>query len=136
MPGYPELAAMVSQLQYKPGWKFWLTQGLTSAASAFSTGGPQVSTASWGTAVLWQEPVTLIISIRAQDSTGEHGEIMLEHRFWVPGETFMGPWDEWLLHRVLDVERHEAMEYFAIGDRRPFYPAHGPDARLYAIVRA
>ena len=119
---YSQLQETVAHLKYKPGWSFHLHSGLTFAPSA-GTAAVTVPVA----------PLFLVICARVLHS-GTGREITLEHVFAVPPEDYVVPWHWWLLDRVLDVERHEACEFFAIGDERPFYPEHGPGADLYRIT--
>jgi hypothetical protein len=131
---YSDLYVTVGQLRYKPGWQFRLESGHTS-----STGGgcpsrlPAVS-ASTGMAFTYPpQPVFLVVCVETLDSSSG-ARIFIEHRFLAPPEEYPIPARRWLLDRILDVERHEAMEFFAIGDQRPFYPDHGPAADLYRIT--
>jgi hypothetical protein len=80
------------------------------------------------------QPLFLVVCIEAPDSGGSGQRVFFEHRFAAPPEELAMPWHRWLLDRILDVERHEACEFFAIGDDRPFYPDHGPAANLYGIT--
>jgi len=130
---YSQLQETVSRLTYKPGWQFWLYSGCTSGSGGSTVTGFPASAANTvtGYAIL-RAPVFLVIRVRTEDSGGG-GQIMFDHTFAVPPEDVAVPWPRWLLDRVLDVERHEAMEFFAIGDARPFYPEHGPDADLYSV---
>ena len=34
-------------------------------------------------------------------------------------------WRRWIFEQILLVERHEAMEFFQVGDDKPFAPSHG-----------
>lgn len=40
----------------------------------------------------------------------------------------------WLLERVFDIEKHEAMEHFLIDGAAPFFPEHEPGRNPYAVV--
>lgn len=42
-------------------------------------------------------------------------------------------WRRWLFDRILDVEKHEAMEFFQVAGRRPYAPSHGPGNDPYMI---
>ena len=54
--------------------------------------------------------------------------------FPVPAATYdERSWRRWLLDRILDVEQHEACEFFQIGDDRPYAPSHGPGNDPYTI---
>ena len=106
--------------------------GSSGTASAVEVAGGGVMTSGSGFALLLP-PVLLHVMIRTPGSGGSGTVILADHVFLAPGAS--GDWERWLLDRILDVERHEAMEFFSISGRRPFYPEHGPQARLYDIVR-
>jgi hypothetical protein len=72
------------------------------------------------------------------------------HYFPVPAATYdRRSWQRWLLERCLDVERHEACEWFrltmpprwdpdsgshlVVQDERPFAPNHGPGRDPYTV---
>lgn len=133
------LQDLVGQLGYKPGWSFRLVPGASFGSSCVQQeisvpGTGAVTTGNAGYAVL-VPPLSLVVCVITEDSGGA-GQISIEHRFAVPPPELVArpPWRRWLLDRILDVERHEACEFFAIGGERPFYPEHGPGARLYDIT--
>lgn len=137
---YAALAAMVAVLRYKTGWRFRLDYGATSAANTcFSGGGPNPAGSTAGPVTAgWGWPVTLVICVRAEDTTEPGRWLNLEHRFAVPEgwdePSRRMPWHRWLLDCVHRVEVHEMCEAFDVGGQRPFYPEHGPGAALYAIT--
>ena len=105
MVSHGGLAALVASVAYRRGWRFRLDYSVTGAGAC----------------------------AYAEDSGRPGRMLRLEHWFAVPpGEPPCG-WLRWLFDRCRDVDRHEAMEWFRIGGTRPFYPAHGPDADLYAV---
>lgn len=56
------------------------------------------------------------------------------HYFPVPPAAYDArSWRRWLFERFLDVERHEAAEFFQIGDERPYAPHHGPGNDPYIV---
>lgn len=131
------LAALVAALEYKPGWRFRLDYGVTSAASScWAWGLPDgLGGAAVPAAVTVGWPARLVVCLRTRDSLPPHGTVLVEHSFAVPDEPPAGvSWHRWLLDCILRVEIHEACEAFAVGGRRPFYPRHGPGADLYAIT--
>ena len=131
----PALQQVIGQVRYKPGWSFALRSGNTMAAGSCRQEYP-FPAGSTSTAMAWvipQEPLFLVICARVRDSGGG-GEISVEHLFPVPLEGSAPPWHRWLLDRILDVERHEACEFFQLGGERPFYPEHGPGAQPYAVT--
>lgn len=139
---YAGLQETVAAVAYKPGWRFWLTTGLTmSAGAARVAGAPEEAPSTAGAPAILLPPVWLHIQIQTLDST-DTGEprryFITEHLFAVPDPVYIGypmAWDRWLLERVFDVEHHEAMEFFTVAGKRPFYPAHGPGAPLYEVIR-
>jgi hypothetical protein len=128
------LAALIRDVRYKPGWSFHLRYGATSAsgACAQALAGTGIAVEAGVTYTWPAQVVTLLVCAYVEDSAGG-GRIMVEHPFTVPAEC--ADWERWLLGRILDVERHEVMEAFQVGGTRPFYPEHGPGARLYEIIR-
>jgi hypothetical protein len=103
------LLAMVTDLKYKPGWFIWLAR-------------PSLAT-------LW-------LGIRFETSDSQYPEEIWPglHYFDVPPSPPEGGWQRWLIDRIMDVERHEAMEFFQIGEQRPFYPDHnGPASECFEI---
>lgn len=102
------LPALVGRLRYKPGW-------------AFKLGGPGGQ--------------YLCVFALTADSSAPERERRTQHMFAVPP----GLDDEravarWVFDRLLLVEQHEAGEFFAIGDRRPFYPHHQDEGSPYERV--
>lgn len=73
----------------------------------------------------------LMIEIQAIDSQRGHPTKIM-HRRPIPG----GRVDlkRWLLECILQVEQHEAMEFFAINGKAPFFPDHTPGGNPYAVV--
>jgi hypothetical protein len=66
---------------------------------------------------------TLIITTKGYDSYHpERGETYrVIHYFPVPPAAYdERSWRRWLLERVLEIERHEACEFFQIGGERPY----------------
>jgi hypothetical protein len=126
---------MVAQLRYKRGWQFWLETGVTGTLGGCPR--PDVVgdvLAPAMIAMLSGEPVRLVICLQVEDSTRPGEMAWFPHRFDVPPDDSALPWHWWLLRCIQSVETHEMCEAFAIGDARPFYPGHGPGARLYEIV--
>lgn len=122
---YPEaLAGLLRQLRYKAGWHFELRDIDRGQGSA---------------------GLTLIITLHTPDSYHPEHEISVAHYFPVPPAAYDGrSWRRWLFDRILLVERHEAMEFFALAVTsdidgftydpvRPFAPSHGPGNDPYMI---
>jgi hypothetical protein len=124
---YPvELAELVAQLRYKPGWTFTLrddwVRDKASDGTPLSVG------------------LTLDVVSRTYDSYHpERGEAYYVHHYWpVPPATFnRSSWERWLLKVVTAIEEHEACEFLRFGDdeRRPFAPTHGPGDDPYRVVQ-
>ena len=139
-----DLQQAVTGLAYKPGWSFRIESGWTSSTGAVNwldeQPAPSTATAAVTMTALLGVPQRLMIAAYVPDSrTGR--PILAEHRFHIPAAHPLNPgppgcpsWERWLLDRILDVERHEAMEYFTVTGHRLFYPEHGPDGRLYDII--
>jgi hypothetical protein len=131
-----ELQQLVASLAYKPGWSFRVVSGNTFSMGAVATEpAGNVSTGTVAASYAWPEgwAATLVIEIRTPDSGDPSRTILVSHHFSVPSASFCGSWRRWLLEQILAVERHEACEFFQIGEGRPFYPEHGPDVDLYAV---
>lgn len=104
---YPaDLADLVTRCGYRPAWRVVLrdeTRDHTDPAddaSAELAGG-----------------LTLTITTRGYDTYNvDRGESYgVRHLFVVPAATYTrASWCRWLFDRFLDVERHEAMEFFTI----------------------
>ena len=59
----------------------------------------------------------------------------VNHYFPVPAASYnRRSWQMWLFRRFLDVEQHEAAEFFQIGGHRPYAPNHGPGWDPYLIT--
>jgi hypothetical protein len=142
-----ELGLLVVHLRYRRGWTFRLDVGYTSASSTCASRAILADSTTGTTALpamfeahesMMYVPVFLVVCLEVEDSTKSEQMIMVEHRFQVPvGVMAKPPWQRWLLDRCLDVDRHEGMELFRFEgggyEHRPFYPEHGPSARLYSI---
>jgi hypothetical protein len=120
---YPDaLAYLVARLAYRPGWRFELADHDRGQGS---------------------EGLTLIITTLGYNSyhpaRGENYRV--NHYMPVPPAAFdHRSWQRWLLDQLLLVERHEAMEFFAIHDSpgsehavRPYAPSHGPGNDPYLV---
>ncbi len=96
---YPQaLADLVARVAYRPGWMCKLTDLDRGQDS---------------------EGLTLVITTKGYDSYHpERGENYRVHHYMpVPPAAFDGrSWQRWLFEQFLLVERHEAMEFFALRD--------------------
>jgi len=122
---YPEiLGHLVAGLKYKPGWRFHLA-GLDRGQGS--------------------RGLTLVINITGPDSYNPERHISVNHYMPVPPAAYDGrSWRRWLFDQILLVERHEAMEFFALATLsdidgftydpiRPYAPSHGPGNDPYLI---
>lgn len=111
---YPTtLAALVDQVKYKPGWSFTLGEVDRGQGS---------------------HGLTLNILITTPDSYNPNLRRCVMHFMPVPPAAFNEQsWRRWLFEQILLVETHEAMEFFQLGDGRPFAPNHGPGHNPYSV---
>lgn len=118
---YPEvLETLVARLRYKEGWRFWLA-GLDRGQGS--------------------RGLTLVICITGPNSYHPEQQVLVNHYMLVPPAAYdVRSWRRWLFDQILLVERHEAMEWFALantGDTdgvvRPFAPSHGFGQDPYLI---
>lgn len=111
-----ELQELVHTLKYRPGWRFSLedvdrgqgSKGLTLCvvSQGYNTYEPEL---------------------------GETYRVM--HYMPVPPASFdKRAWQRWLLDQLLDIEVHEACEFFQVEGARPFAPNHGPGRNPYTIL--
>src|SRR3954463_5263403 len=100
---YPvELETLVSQLSYRPGWRFSLEQLDRGQGS---------------------EGLTLKVLSRGYNSYHvEQGETYrVWHYFPVPPAAYnKQSWRRWLLDCLIEIETHETCEFFQIDDERPY----------------
>lgn len=126
---YPnELEAIVTQLRYRPGWRFGLSNIERDPADSHGA-------AAGG--------LTFIVTTKGYDSYHiDRGEgYRVAHYFPVPAATYNAEsWLRWLLDCILKVEQHECCEFFALASvshpdelERPFAPTHGPGDDPYVI---
>lgn len=113
---YPtELAKIISELKYRPGWHF----ALESFERDPGSGG-----------------LTFKVLSRGYDTYHvERGEnYAVWHYFPVPPATYnRQSWMEWVRDRLLEVELHEACEFMVVDGKRPFAPNHGPGWNPYVV---
>lgn len=104
---YPEiLAGLVEHLRYRAGWRFALEDLDRSQGSA---------------------GLTLVITTLGTNSCQpEQTDYRVDHYMIVPAAAYdERSWRRWLFEQLLLVERHEAMEFFQVGDDKPYVPSHG-----------
>lgn len=110
---YPvELDELVGAVTYRPGWAVALRHMDRGQGSV---------------------GLTLLITAQVRDSLGED-TIRVLHLFIVPAASYnRASWMRWLLDRFLDVEQHEACEFFRIDGERVFAPHHSEGEDPYTI---
>ena len=102
---FPEtLKSLVSRTKYKAGWSFSLDNSYDRGQEC--------------------KGLTLNILIDCPDSY-EDRPFRVLHLMPVPAAAYNEKsWRRWLFEQILLVERHEAMEFFEIDNRKPFAPHH------------
>lgn len=79
----------------------------------------------------------LMIRVSTMNSLDPDGDrALVDHHLPIPPVPYTWEeWERWVLDMIVLVLTHEAMEFYTVGDRRPFYPQHGPLAQPYTIIR-
>lgn len=109
-PEPDHLRAVVESVTYRPGWGFRL-----------------------GT---FNHHLALWIITNDVDSYDHTKPMKVTHAFPVPPTLYgRDEWVEWVLDRILDVDRHEAGEFFMVDGVRVFAPRHGPGQNPYRLYR-
>lgn len=113
------LANVVATVEYKHGWHIWLAH-------------KQRDTEQYA----GSEGLTLCIAATVPDSTRPGETVGVEHWMAVPPTSWdQQTWERWVLDQLLLVERHEAMEFYAVDGHKPYFPSHGPGRDPYSIER-
>lgn len=108
-----ELQELVRSLRYRPGWRFSLE---TIDRGQGSKG------------------LTFIVITSVVDTYAPDEPMRVAHYMPVPPASFdRASWQRWLLDQLLDIEVHEACEFFQVDGARPFAPNHGPGRNPYTI---
>jgi hypothetical protein len=112
---YPAaLADLIGRITYKPGWSFDLRSIDRGQGSA---------------------GLTVTITITCPDSYEPDSRIRVAHYAPVPPAAFdVRAWQWWLFRRILEVETHEAAEFYQVDGRRPWPPNHSPGRDPYQIL--
>jgi hypothetical protein len=109
-----DLMDMVNEATCKPGWRFELVNVDRDDKTCHG--------------------LTLIIYVLGPNSDNVDMKIHVSHWFPVPAATYdLREWEVWLFERCMDVERHETMEFFKIGGKRPFAPHHRRGRNPYRL---
>lgn len=115
---YPEtLEQIINELQYRPGWQFWL--GMIDRGQG-SVG------------------LTLRVTSVGYDTYNpdKGRQYRVWHYFPVPPASYnRESWEEWVLDCLLRIETHEACEFMQVAGRRPFAPVHAPGHDPYTVRR-
>lgn len=109
-----ELAQLIADVVYKPGWSFYLSHLDRGQGSA---------------------GLTLdIIPMTTNSYDTADTEYQVHHYFPVPPAAYDArAWRRWLFEQLVLVETHEAMEFFQVGGDRPYAPSHGPGNNPYTV---
>lgn len=142
-----ELAELVQNLRYRPGWHFELKDIERDHAGVHQ--GAAGGLTFIGITGDYDGPGGTYRG--AEDAYHPGRPRPVYFYFPVPAATYnRAAWQRWLFERILDVERHEAMEHFTFqweevgGVRagpgqvtkhtvRPFAPTHGPGDDPYVV---
>ena len=132
-PWPDDLAVLVEQFRYKPGWTFRLVADLERDFEPEDTARERCI--GWGT--------TLVITSLTYNSYRDYSyrdapDYRVNHYKIVPAATFnRGAWARWLLDQCIEVEVHEACEFARFDEggavRRPFAPLHGLGENPYVV---
>ena len=109
------LEALVELCTYRPGWDVELVDGDDRDQDCHG--------------------LTVEILVRTQDTYPPHDPMSVRHLFPVPAAAYNDEsWRRWLFECFLQVEKHEAMEWFTVGGERPYAPNHGPGWNPYLVT--
>lgn len=111
---YPEiLDQLVKSLTYRRGWQFDLRDMDRGQGS---------------------KGLTFLATGIYPDTYNPDIMIRVRHLFIVPAASYNEQsWRRWIFDRILDIERHEAAEFFQINGERPYAPQHGPGNDPYIV---
>lgn len=101
------LRRLVAEVSYKPGWTFKVGGPLNRFVCVFAT---------------------------TPDSDDPTRTRCTQHMFEAPPLDDLRAAARWLFDRLLEAERHEAGEFFALAGERPFYPHHQDEGSPYEHV--
>lgn len=113
-PTWAVLSDVVKAATYRPGWRIGLAHVKRGD----------------------EEGLRLdVISVGYDTYHPDRGETYrVQHSFIVPAPSYnRQSWTRWLFDRFVDIETHEACEFFVLGARRPFAPNHGPGHDPYTL---
>jgi hypothetical protein len=111
------LAEVVAEVAYKDGWTFRL-EHIQRPTEQYAG----------------SEGLTLRIRADVPNSVKPGEMTYVEHWMAVPPTSWnRETWVRWVLDQIILVETHEAMEFYAVAGKKPYFPAHGPGRDPYAI---
>jgi hypothetical protein len=111
---YPDiLASLIERLTYRRGWMFTLQdidRGQGSKGLTF-------------------------VALGVYPNSYDPDEMIRVYHYFpvLPAAYDERSWRRWLFERILEIERHEACEFFQIDGVRPYAPHHGPGNDPYII---
>lgn len=109
-----ELLDLIKKVEYRPHWKVFLFDDYDRGQGS--------------------KGLTVVVQTYCQDTYNPERMIRVNHLFPVPPAAFNErSWRRWLFERILEVERHEAAEFFRIDGQRPYAPNHGEGHDPYTI---
>lgn len=107
------LAELVESVSYRPRWEIDLVDIDRGQGS---------------------KGLTLVIRAVVEDSLAPVRTIGVAHYFIVPAASYnRRSWMRWLLDRCIDVETHEACEFFRIDGERLYAPHHSEGENPYTV---
>lgn len=112
---FPEvLNDLVQRAEYRPGWRLVLYDNYDRGQGS--------------------KGLTFVVVGQFPDTYHPEDMIRVQHLFPVPPAAYdERSWRRWIFERLLEVERHEAAEFFKIDGERPYAPHHGPGNDPYII---
>jgi hypothetical protein len=111
------LADVVAGVTYKEGWTLSLDY-INRPTEQFAG----------------SQGLTLRIHAVVPNSVKPGETTYVEHWMAVPPTSWgREAWVRWVLDQIILVEQHEAMEFYAVDGKKPYFPAHGPGRDPYAI---
>lgn len=112
-PDPTELRELVESLTYKRGFTFTLHDDLDRGQGS--------------------QGMTLDITAVVDNSVAD-GKIGVHHYFIVPAASYnRASWARWLIDRIIDVETHEACEFYRLDGDRVFAPHHSEGEDPYTV---
>lgn len=111
------LAGVVADVTYKEGWQLSLDY-IDRPTEHFAG----------------SKGLTLRIMAVVPDSVRPGQTTNVEHWMAVPPTSWArDAWVRWVLDQLILVETHEAMEFYTVAGKKPYFPAHGPGRDPYEI---